>query len=75
MRSELGKLSLDEVLRERDALNTTIAASINEASADWWVGPEHDTTTQPFLRNKGGPSGAKPALSRARAAPAGAFSA
>lgn len=35
MRSELGKLSLDEVLKERDALNASIAKSINEASFEW----------------------------------------
>lgn len=39
MRSELGKLSLDEVLRERERLNASIAKSINEASADWRARP------------------------------------
>lgn len=37
MRSELGKLSLDETLKERDMLNANIAKSINDASSDWGV--------------------------------------
>ena len=37
MRSELGKISLDEVLKERDMLNVNIAKSINDASSDWGV--------------------------------------
>lgn len=37
MRSEIGKLSLDHVLRERAALNTNITEAINEAARDWGV--------------------------------------
>lgn len=36
MRSELGKMSLDETLKERDTLNISIAKSINDASFDWY---------------------------------------
>ncbi|XP_043933283.1 stomatin-like protein 2, mitochondrial [Protopterus annectens] len=35
MRSELGKLSLDKVFRERESLNANIVAAINQA-ADFW---------------------------------------
>jgi regulator of protease activity HflC (stomatin/prohibitin superfamily) len=35
MRSELGKLSLDNVFRERASLNELIVAAINDASATW----------------------------------------
>ena len=37
MRSEIGKMELDKTFEERDALNTNIVASINEASAPWGV--------------------------------------
>lgn len=35
MRSEIGQLSLDHVLKERAALNTNITAAINEAAQAW----------------------------------------
>lgn len=35
MRSELGKISLDAVFAERDALNQNIVASIQPAAAAW----------------------------------------
>ncbi|KAK3047516.1 Synaptotagmin-like protein 2 [Extremus antarcticus] len=37
MRSEIGQLTLDHVLKERQALNTNITQAINEASADWGI--------------------------------------
>ncbi|KAL8846522.1 MAG: hypothetical protein Q9221_008398 [Calogaya cf. arnoldii] len=37
MRSEIGRLTLDHVLRERAALNTNITEAINEAAKDWGV--------------------------------------
>ncbi|KAI9716468.1 MAG: hypothetical protein M1812_005363 [Candelaria pacifica] len=37
MRSEIGQLSLDHVLKERVALNTNITAAINEAAQGWGV--------------------------------------
>ena len=37
MRSEIGRLTLDHVLRERAALNTNITEAINEAARDWGV--------------------------------------
>jgi regulator of protease activity HflC (stomatin/prohibitin superfamily) len=37
MRSEIGQLTLDQVLKERAALNTNITAAINEAAQDWGV--------------------------------------
>ncbi|KAL8800978.1 MAG: hypothetical protein Q9223_007139 [Gallowayella weberi] len=37
MRSEIGRLSLDHVLRERAALNTNITEAINEAANNWGV--------------------------------------
>jgi len=37
MRSEIGRLSLDHVLKERANLNTNITAAINEAAQDWGV--------------------------------------
>lgn len=37
MRSEIGQLSLDHVLKERAALNTNITQAINEAAADWGI--------------------------------------
>ncbi|CDK29649.1 unnamed protein product [Kuraishia capsulata CBS 1993] len=35
MRSEIGQLTLDHVLRERQSLNTNITAVLNEAAKDW----------------------------------------
>ncbi|KAB5543796.1 hypothetical protein PHYPO_G00083760 [Pangasianodon hypophthalmus] len=37
MRSELGKLTLDKVFRERESLNSNIVHSINQASDDWGI--------------------------------------
>ncbi|XP_020486221.1 stomatin-like protein 2, mitochondrial [Labrus bergylta] len=37
MRSELGKLTLDKVFRERECLNSNIVHSINQASDDWGI--------------------------------------
>lgn len=37
MRSEIGQLSLDHVLRERASLNTNITRAINEAASAWGV--------------------------------------
>lgn len=37
MRSELGKISLDKVFREREGLNINIVESINNASASWGI--------------------------------------
>lgn len=37
MRSELGKISLDKVFRERENLNVSIVASINKASEAWGI--------------------------------------
>ncbi len=37
MRSEIGRMTLDHVLRERAALNTNITTAINEAAQDWGV--------------------------------------
>jgi regulator of protease activity HflC (stomatin/prohibitin superfamily) len=37
MRSEIGQLSLDSVLKERAALNINITQAINEAAQDWGV--------------------------------------
>lgn len=37
MRSELGKIPLDTVFRDRDSLNTSIVAAINKAAEDWGV--------------------------------------
>lgn len=37
MRSEIGKLTLQQVLKERQSLNSSITESINEASDDWGV--------------------------------------
>jgi len=34
-RSELGKISLDKVFRERENLNFAIVESLNKASASW----------------------------------------
>ena len=37
MRSELGKISLDSVFKERESLNTGIVEAINKASNDWGI--------------------------------------
>uniref|UniRef100_A0A673G457 Stomatin-like protein 2, mitochondrial n=1 Tax=Sinocyclocheilus rhinocerous TaxID=307959 RepID=A0A673G457_9TELE len=37
MRSELGKLTLDKVFRERESLNANMVHSINQASDDWGI--------------------------------------
>lgn len=37
MRSELGKIALDDVFRERDALNMSIVESINSAALVWGI--------------------------------------
>lgn len=37
MRSELGKMSLDKVFRERESLNYSIVESINKASEAWGI--------------------------------------
>ena len=37
MRSEIGKLKLDKTFEERDALNTAIIASINDAAVNWGI--------------------------------------
>lgn len=37
MRSEIGQLTLDHVLKERSTLNTNITAAINEAAQEWGV--------------------------------------
>lgn len=37
MRSEIGQLTLDQVLKERAALNINITQALNEPAADWGV--------------------------------------
>lgn len=37
MRSELGKMTLDKVFRERESLNVSIVDSINKASEAWGI--------------------------------------
>lgn len=37
MRSELGKMSLDKIFRERESLNVGIVEAINKASAAWGI--------------------------------------
>ncbi|KAK9350109.1 hypothetical protein V1523DRAFT_420827 [Lipomyces doorenjongii] len=37
MRSEIGQLTLDHVLKERQQLNVNITQAINEAAADWGI--------------------------------------
>jgi regulator of protease activity HflC (stomatin/prohibitin superfamily) len=37
MRSELGKMSLDNIFRERETLNTSIVLSINKAAEAWGI--------------------------------------
>ena len=36
-RSELGKITLDNVFRERDSLNTLIVEAINKAAEAWGI--------------------------------------
>ena len=37
MRSEIGKLTLDRLFTERDALNEAIVKAINDAALDWGI--------------------------------------
>ncbi|XP_060063669.1 stomatin-like protein stl-1 [Ylistrum balloti] len=37
MRSEIGKISLDQIFRERESLNVAIVAAINKAAEDWGI--------------------------------------
>ena len=37
MRSELGKMTLDKVFRERESLNVSIVDAINKASEAWGI--------------------------------------
>lgn len=37
MRSEIGKLTLDKALTERNTLNAVIVEAINDASRDWGI--------------------------------------
>jgi regulator of protease activity HflC (stomatin/prohibitin superfamily) len=37
MRSEIGQLSLDHVLKERQNLNANITEAINDAAKDWVI--------------------------------------
>ncbi|XP_033750173.1 stomatin-like protein 2, mitochondrial [Pecten maximus] len=37
MRSEIGKISLDEIFRERESLNVAIVSAINKAAEDWGI--------------------------------------
>jgi regulator of protease activity HflC (stomatin/prohibitin superfamily) len=37
MRSELGKLTLDKTLAERNQLNDNIVAAINDAAVHWGI--------------------------------------
>lgn len=37
MRSEIGKLTLDRTLAERNLLNTSIVEAINEAAVHWGI--------------------------------------
>lgn len=37
MRSELGKMSMDKIFREREALNISIVESINKAAEAWGI--------------------------------------
>ncbi|KAF1356886.1 hypothetical protein BDV97DRAFT_342911 [Delphinella strobiligena] len=59
MRSEIGQLSLDHVLKERAALNTNITAAINEAAQDWGV-----TCLRYEIRDIHAPSGVVEAMHR-----------
>jgi uncharacterized membrane protein YdjX (TVP38/TMEM64 family) len=36
-RSELGKIALDTIFRERESLNISIVASINKAAESWGI--------------------------------------
>ncbi|KAI0423924.1 SPFH domain/Band 7 family protein [Xylaria sp. FL1042] len=59
MRSEIGQLSLDHVLKERAALNTNITAAINEAAQAWGV-----TCLRYEIRDIHAPSGVVEAMHR-----------
>ena len=59
MRSEIGQLSLDHVLRERASLNSNITAAINEAAQDWGV-----TCLRYEIRDIHAPSGVVEAMHR-----------
>ncbi|OWF54067.1 stomatin-like protein 2, mitochondrial [Mizuhopecten yessoensis] len=37
MRSEIGKISLDEIFRERESLNVAIVSALNKAAEDWGI--------------------------------------
>lgn len=37
MRSEIGKISLDEIFRERESLNVAIVHALNKAAEDWGI--------------------------------------
>jgi regulator of protease activity HflC (stomatin/prohibitin superfamily) len=43
MRSEIGQLSLDHVLKERQNLNANITEAINDAAQDWVPSPHTPT--------------------------------
>ncbi|KAI9661482.1 MAG: hypothetical protein M1831_003004 [Alyxoria varia] len=59
MRSEIGQLTLDHVLRERASLNSNITAAINEAAQDWGV-----TCLRYEIRDIHAPSGVVEAMHR-----------
>ena len=59
MRSEIGQLSLDHVLKERAALNTNITHAINEAAQAWGV-----TCLRYEIRDIHAPSGVVEAMHR-----------
>ncbi|KAL2759338.1 hypothetical protein ACRALDRAFT_2094725 [Sodiomyces alcalophilus JCM 7366] len=59
MRSEIGQLTLDHVLKERAALNTNITAAINEAAQAWGV-----TCLRYEIRDIHAPSGVVEAMHR-----------
>jgi regulator of protease activity HflC (stomatin/prohibitin superfamily) len=45
MRSEIGQLTLDHVLKERQNLNVNITEAINDAAVDWVSPPENILTS------------------------------
>lgn len=59
MRSEIGQLTLDHVLKERANLNSNITAAINEAAQDWGV-----TCLRYEIRDIHAPSGVVEAMHR-----------
>ena len=59
MRSEIGQLTLDHVLKERANLNANITAAINEAAQDWGV-----TCLRYEIRDIHAPSGVVEAMHR-----------